>query len=242
MRIGPYEFRPGLWPTLLTAALLSLLLSLGYWQLGRAEFKRGLRATEQAQAVEPPLVIEAAPHDEALRYRLARASGHYDTAHQILLDNQVYQGQAGYQVYTPLRLANGDVLLIARGWLPLGADRSRLPGLPTPSGAQTPEGRLDRPPAAGIRLGDVPETGWPRVVQRLDPVAIGRELGLRTAPLVLKLDPAAAGGFVRDWRRPPQMGPEKHLGYAVQWFGLAAALVLIYLVVNTRRAKVKDNT
>ena len=73
------------------------------------------------------------------------------------------------------------------------------------------------------------------LVQSLDITALGRVRGMDLLPYALVIDDGQAGGLIYDWSPRPEMGPEKHLGYAVQWFGLAVALLIIYLGVNTRR-------
>jgi cytochrome oxidase assembly protein ShyY1 len=72
--------------------------------------------------------------------------------------------------------------------------------------------------------------------QHLDIAELGAALGQALYPYALVLDEGQPGLFQRDWQPGVTMTPEKHLGYAVQWFGLAVALLIIYVGVNTRRA------
>ena len=127
MRIGRFDFNPGLWPTLVTLALLSLLLGLGSWQLERAAWKQALIDTEKetaSQSAQPLLdVIEAGG---VLDFRPVLARGRYDLGRQLLVDNRIHQARAGYHVLTPLRLeGHGAVVLVNRGWLPMMASRNR---------------------------------------------------------------------------------------------------------------------
>lgn len=89
----------------------------------------------------------------------------------------------------------------------------------------------------GFRLGEEePRAGWPYRIQLIDTEKLEEELGYSLLPIVLLLDKDLPDGFVRDWKPLPlRFGPEKNVGYAVQWFGLAAALLIIYLVVNTKK-------
>jgi surfeit locus 1 family protein len=240
MRVGQFTFQPALVPSLITFLVLPILLSLGFWQLQRAREKASLQAVFQASVDAPYVPIDkvdlAVP---TARYRRVIAQGHYDGNHQVLLDNQFQHEQVGYQVFTPLRLAGQtQAVLIARGWLPFGASRRQLPDITVTTAAVTVKGRVSQPSNPGLRLAE-PATAvhaWPRVVQYVDYQQLAAELGYPLAPAVILLDPEAPEGYQREWR--PQFGefgPERHQAYAVQWFSLAVALLIIYVVVNTHR-------
>lgn len=238
MRIGRFEFTPGLWPTLATLALLPLLCSLGFWQIHRAAAKRelldGYAQHSHAAAVS---VDAAAAFDLARQYHHVRIAGRYDVQHQFLLDNQVHDGMPGYQVFTPLLLADGRrAILVNRGWLALGSSRRDLPVLPTPDGPVTLTGVLAPVPGHGVLLGaDIEtDTRWPRVVQAIELARLQRDLDARLAPQIVLLDATESNGFIRQWKIV-EFGPERNLGYAFQWFTMAAALLAIYIGVNTRR-------
>jgi surfeit locus 1 family protein len=233
------QFRPRLVPTLVTLLLLPVLISLGFWQLDRAGEKRQMEQTfaERSALAElrPTGALDGDAHD--LRYRRIRVTGEYLRRKQVLMDNQVNNSQVGYQVYTALQIDDGpSCYLINRGWVPLGQSREQLPELPTTSGPVNVAGVLDTPPGVGIKLGDKARTGsgWPAVVQWLDIEVLTNDLGCDVQPLIVRLDPTENGGFVRNWQRVV-LTPDKHIGYAVQWFALALALVIIYIVVNFKK-------
>ncbi len=242
MRIGDFQFRPpGVWPSVVGLALLVLLLSLGFWQLDRAAQKRAILTAYGDRPVDAPIQIDASfAFGADWRYRRAQVSGRYDAEHQFLLDNRVYQGRVGYHVLTPLRLAHGDaVVLVNRGWVPQGATRADLPPLPVPDAQDlTVAGLIDFPPDKVFVLGEGEDRdpGWPKVLQQIRLDLHAQQLGVRLLPLILLQDPQQPGGFVRDWH-PVVVGPERHVGYAVQWFALAAALVIIYGWVNLSRVE-----
>ncbi len=232
------RFRPGWLPTLATLALLALLLGLGFWQLDRAEQKRALQAQFRQTAAAGPLRLDwhQVPGPE-WRYRPALVSGRYDGRRQFLLDNRVLHGRVGYQVLTPLLFADGQhALLVNRGWVPAGPTRDLLPELPVPEGVLEVRGLVDFPPERVFSLGEGEDRapGWPKVLQRIRLDLQSEQLGLELVPWILLLDPQQPGGFAREWAPVPIMGPERHVGYAVQWFGLAAALLVIYFWVNWR--------
>lgn len=243
MRIGKYRFQPRPVPTLLTVMLLPVLVALGFWQLDRADQKFAARELREQRLQEPPRTLS--PSDTELDPMLARrvqAHGQFDLRHQFLLQNQLFQEQPGYQVYTPLRLDGNTAVLVDRGWTPahFGASAPR----PDLRGAERPltfEAVADTPPSIGLKLGEpgAGATDWPRQVQYLDIPWAQRQLGYRLLPYVLLPKALPAQRLVQN-HRPEHIGergmpPEKHVGYAVQWFALALALAIIYVVVNTRR-------
>jgi surfeit locus 1 family protein len=224
--------------TLLTLALLALLISLGRWQLQRADEKRvlydsfaaGSDATRPMQASTPPLP----------RYQHIEAAGRYDDSRQVLIDNMVEAGQAGYFVITPFELKGGGFILVNRGWVPVGASRAVRPAIPVDAQPRTIHGRADNLPSPGIQLGTraVLTPPYPVVAgfPRHDEIAaLLKELRWARAADLILLDPGEPDGYVRNWS-PPGFPPMRHIGYAVQWFGLAAALFVIYIVTNSRRA------
>lgn len=244
MRVGAYELRVAPLPALGALLMLVLLISAGFWQLRRADEKRAMlveqayRADKQALAISPELLGKA--ELERLRHRRASARGHYRNDKQYLLDNRTHAHVAGYHVLTPFRLQGSDVhILVNRGWVPVGADRRRLPDIAVSEQSITQQGTIVAPPAAGLVLGasGYEQSGWPRVVQRVDMGRIQQQLGSPLLPFVLRLSPDSAYGFARDWPlMTAGLTPERHVAYAVQWFALATALVVLCLWVAVKRA------
>ncbi|MGB5743083.1 MAG: SURF1 family protein [Sedimenticolaceae bacterium] len=243
LTFGPYRFAPSLWPTLAFMAVFPALLALGVWQTERAGAKQSLVDRRAASEATAPLDLRGqALLAESDRYRPAQVQGQYVAEQQWLLDNRVYRGQPGYHVFTPFKLAgdNRPRLLINRGWVAVGASREFLPILPVPEGPVTLAGRLDTPASVGLVIGEVPlqSVADKVLVQSLDIAALSAARNMDLLRYALVIDDGQPGGLQYDWSPIPEMGPEKHLGYAVQWFGLAVALLIIYIGVNTRR---RDN-
>jgi len=242
MRAGKYDFRPGLWPSLATALLLPLLIGLGFWQLDRADQKQALLDAYQSRREAPALDLASvgarAFDPRTLVWRRARLRGEYLAGEQYLLDNQVVKGEAGYRIYTPFQLAGREaVVLVNRGWVPLGASRDTPPQVPPPSRDKVQTGIIKQPPSAGLVLeGEtVRELGDGLLrVQRLDLDAIARRGDWRLLPYVVRLDASGDSKPAGKWPLPG-FGPTRHLAYAFQWFALAAVLLILYLVLNTRR-------
>lgn len=216
-----------------------MLLALGFWQLDRAKQKAELQAAFTERFQQPPVPLTGVdPADPASRYRRVIAIGRYDSGHQILLDNQLRDGRPGVHVLTPLRLADGAAILVNRGWVALGESRQVPPDLAAPPDIMTVTGWLGQPANPGLRLGDAAgaDRNWPRMVAYVDYDRLAAILGYPLQPAVMLLEPDAPCGYWRDWQpRFGGFGPERHQGYAVQWFALAAALAMLYLAVNTRR-------
>lgn len=231
LRLGRRVFAPGPVALLLAALGLVLFTGLGRWQLQRAAEKRALIAEfARGDATTAQLASSLA---RVPRYQRVRVQGHYDPAHQILLDNITLDGRVGYYALTPLMRTDGTTVVVNRGWLPLGASRDVLPDLSVGAGPRELAGRMDEFPRAGISLPAAAGTGWPRVMNFPDAAAVAAQLGGRVHPQLLLLDAEAPDGFLREWR-PPGFGPERHVGYAVQWFALAATTVVILLLLNLR--------
>jgi surfeit locus 1 family protein len=237
--MGRLEFTPGRWPTVITVILLGILVSLGFWQLDRARQKRELllQYGEGRPATVFQLQTDQASF-EGLQYRHASARGRYDSRRQFLLDNRTYKGRVGYHVLTPFLLTGSTAaVMVNRGWVPLVGDRQTLPEFPVGGEEREVLGRIRQPPEKPFMLGEQPpREGWPYRIQTVDIAELEEELGYSLLPVLLQLDPGEKDGFVRDWR-PLTYGPERNTGYAVQWFGLALALLVIYLVVNTKKVE-----
>lgn len=235
--VGHYRFAAGLIPSVATLLLLPLLIGLGFWQVDRAEQKQALLDLYAARAAAAPVVLNGTQTDPAaLRYRQVEAVGHFDRSGQMLLDNRIHRGRAGYEVLTPLRMTGSSfAVLVDRGWIALGESRATPPEAPTPPGQVTVRGVASPPPASGLLLRTPPslDATWP-VVLNVELREIEDRLGYRLLPYVILLAPQEPNGFVREWKLF-DFGPEKHLAYAFQWFALAAALLVIYIAVNTRR-------
>ncbi len=220
--------------------LLAVLVALGMWQLERARIKLELAERMEQRALAAPQPLSPAlVHAPSVEYLTGTARGQYDTTHQLLLDNRVLGGRPGYHVVTPLRIAGGETrLLVNRGWIPWGADRSKAPAFATPSAQVEVSGELYIPTAGGFRLGEDPPLASGRLTlwQRLDVERFAEQVPYPVQPVVMKLSPTAdAGGFVREWAPPRDGWIDRHRGYAFQWFALAAALLVVFVVVNLRR-------
>lgn len=232
------QFRPPLWAWLGLLPCLALLIALGTWQLDRGIRKIALQQTLDEARQQAPTALsrssEAAQKDSALH---ARAAGRYDSAHQLLLDNEGYEGRAGYHVLTPLRLDDGAIVIVNRGWVPQTASRSQLPDIAVGEEARQVVGLWREPARPGLRLAVDNCAGdrWPRVLQYPEVKDFRCLLGEAVLPGVLLLQADAADGYVRDWRVSTGFPPQRHYAYAAQWYAFAATLLFLFVKLNLKR-------
>ena len=242
MRVGSWQFSPGFWPTLATLLVFPLFIRLGFWQLDRASQREQGHAQFVQRQQDPAIDLN---NPDALRlekakllWRNANVRGRYANEH-ITLDNQVVNEEPGYFVFTPFRLADTELwVLVNRGWVPVGDDRSKLPEITVPTTEAKITGVINDAPPKGLFLDNAPiETMAPSVyrVQNLDFGKLAVLTKHDLLPYIIALAPDAENGYVRVWHIPGS-GREKNLGYAFQWFAFAALLLVIYGAVNLKRA------
>jgi surfeit locus 1 family protein len=225
------SFRPGWLLTLFVAVFLPVFISLGVWQLNRAEQKTQLQASIAAGRQVQLLT----PGESPPLYQHVQLTGRLDSRHLWLLDNRTHQGQAGYEVWVPLVTDDGWYLASA-GWVAAEASRLQLPRLDLPN-VRRPWLAQVRPLSQAVVLADSePDRHWPQVIQSIDPEVMAAQLGRPTALGLLQLSPGQAGVGPVIWT-PIVMTAERHRGYAVQWFAMATALLLMYLYAGGRLAK-----
>lgn len=237
-------YRRGRWSaswfmTVLTLLAVLCFVRLGFWQWHRAQEKRAIAGQfEAGNATATDLGARST--DSLPRYTQVRVHGRYDDAHQFLLENISHDGLPGYQVLTPLLLAGGRTLLVNRGWVPLSASRRDPPkvGLDEAVGEISPAGKLDALPVAGISLGHLaPDENapWPRLTSFPSMADLSAALKRPVEARQLLLNADEPLGYMRDWH-PTGLGPERHIAYAVQWWGFAVLAVGLYARLNWHRA------
>ncbi len=243
MQFGHWQFSPGLWPSIATIILFPLLVSLGLWQLDRAAQKRAIQAKflahQSAEVVD--LNNNSIRHDTPeIIWRRVKVTGYFLEDIQVLLDNQVMNSQAGYYVFTPLRLVDeNNLILVNRGWVPVGYDREKPPVLVRTEGLVSVSGVAKNVPAVGIQLDNVmPEQIAPGVYRllQLDLEQVSELVGKQVMSYIVRLDPDSLYGYERQWNRPVT-GESKHLGYAFQWFAFATILLAIYFLLNLKKQR-----
>ena len=216
-----------------------LFASLGRWQLGRMHEKQAMLDDVQSLLDRRDALPFTAAGDAAVRYQWAAGEGHFTALPAVLLDNQQRDGRAGVRAYRVFEPVTGAPLLVELGWLPLPGDRT-LPRIDRPAGELQLQGLLVPPPSRGLgRVAVSPQPDGTLLVTALEIERLREALREpRLAPRVLKLDPALPLGHARDLDiLPNTLPPAKHLGYAVQWFGLALAVLATALILTFRKTR-----
>lgn len=242
--IASYRFSPGIFSTLITAAFLYTMMSLGFWQLDRADFKDTLQQKiEQRKNLSAVVLGDLPESSDDRRYLPVKIDGVYDTEHSFLLDNKTFKGRVGYHIYTPFKVSESKAILISRGFIELGKSRDVLPEIITVEEAIEIQGLLDLPPSSALVLAEnVQQTErWPVVLQYIDLDEIAKILGYELYDMVVWLDETAndkSAGFYEYDLPVLNLNAAKNNGYAFQWFTMTLALFIIYIVVNTKNLKV----
>jgi surfeit locus 1 family protein len=233
------RFAPRWYFVLLTAAVIPLFVSLGFWQWHRGEY-RSAQWDAFAHADVPAIESSAATLERLPRFTRVRVNGQFDSARQFLLDNISHNGAPGYDVLSLLRLADGSQLLVNRGWVPFTGYRDRLPDVALAAqGEQRISGRLSSLPVAGMVSGQqAPGAGtWPRVTSFPTREQLQQALGTPLLAPVLLLDADSGPGYLRDWQ-PPGISPERNYGYAIQWWSFALLALGMFIGFNLKRSNV----
>jgi len=232
-----FSFKPGLVAT--TAAIIGILIAalLGDWQLHRAAHKSELQARLVEASRSPALAIGRDAIDPAaMAYHPVQVRGHLDADRTVYIDNRVHQGIVGYVVVSPLQISGSDrYVLVERGWVAAGPDRTRLPAVAAPPG--------------DVDIHGIALPGNPRLFELSHDVLAGKvwqnltvdryreRFGIELQPVIVQQHNEMPDGLVRDWA-PPSLGIERHRAYAFQWFSLAVVILILYVTLNVRRNKV----
>lgn len=231
----------GAWLLLVTLLLAAVTARLGFWQLDRAHQKLALQEQQEQRAQLPPVPLaELSPSqlaDETLWQRRASVEGAWAADETLYLENRSMNGRAGFFVLTPLLLDDGRAVLVQRGWLPRDAnDRTRIASYRTDSGRVRVEGRIAPEPSRMYELG--PAASGP-IRQNVEVAALARETRRRLLPLVIVQDASSDDGLLRQWPAPTS-DVHRNYGYALQWFGLCALVIGLYVwfqIIQPRRRR-----
>jgi surfeit locus 1 family protein len=217
---------------------------LGVWQLDRAAQKEALQQSldtrSRLPAIEAAMLADTAEAVAEQHYRRTVVRGHWVSAATVFLDNRQMDARQGFFVVTPLRLSEAPgVVLVQRGWVPRDLlDRTKVPSLPDEPGEITVIGHIAPPPG---RLYDFAGAASGVIRQNLVIVAFAQEFSLPLKPLsiVQDADGAPQDGLLRRWPRP-DVGIQRHYGYAFQWFALCALMTGLYVWFQLVRPRLRQ--
>ena len=235
------KFRPFLWLTVVTLPALLILIALGSWQLQRLQWKNDLISSFAARSAADAITITAANAElDDLEFRNLALYGVFQHDKETFLTGRTYEGNAGFHVVTPFLLDDGRIILVNRGWVsedyrdPVKRAFSRIDGKTSVSGI------LRRPGVKGYFVPEnEPENGfWFTLV----PSQINRHLGLgdtaidqfyadalRTSDVVTLPIAAKTKLNLRN----------AHLSYAMTWYGIALALIGVYLAFHYQAGRLQ---
>ena len=235
MRLS-FRFR---WVPFIAATLVVAVgVSLGNWQLRRAEQKLALQQQMSARAEFVPVNVNAlAPAQPPEEFRRVVAEGEFISSWAVYLDNRPYQGKAGFYLLMPFKLAaNEQSVLVLRGWFPRDAsDRERIPTIAVPKGVIRLEGRVRTTTGKLMQLGEAAALQPGAIAQNVDIAEFARASKLSLQTFIIEQTNDAADDLVRDWPTP-SVGIDTHKGYAFQWYVLALVAAGFFLLTGFKRA------
>lgn len=228
------RFRPSLWATLAAAAGIALTLALGNWQLGRGNDKAALAERIKSASRDALIAMPSAeikPDDVA--WRRVEVRGRFEPKYAVFIDNRVLHGVVGYHIVMPLRIGDSErYVLVNRGWVAGTNARSQLPQIATRSEMVTVVGLATVPSKRFLELSTQVAEGnvWQNLVLERYRAAVP----IAIQPVVIQQENDLDDGLKREWTSP-DLGINTHYGYAFQWFALAAAILIFYLVIHVRK-------
>lgn len=226
---------------LVVGAAIVVMVNFGFWQLRRLDQRQAFNAVIEARYDQPPVELgELLPVDadadaiERVEWRPVTASGRYLPDDGLLVVNRSQNGRAGANIVVPLRLDDGDILLVNRGFVPLSIE---IP--PVPAVEVEVTGRLR--PSEERRFGQLsdPADGTLREVQRIDLDRLAPQFDAPLAPMYIDLissNPSEPAG-IPEPVIAPDLSEGNHLSYAVQWFIFAVAVVAGWVLAVRRSAR-----
>ena len=233
-------FRLNIWMTLCAFPVLIALLALGTWQLERLSWKESLIAERRAKLAFPPIDIAKIKtiHWRKYEYRLVELSGRFLHEKEMFLQNSVRRGMAGKQIITPFLNDSGGHILVDRGWVPISSATSLVK-------FNRPTGRVKL--TGVIREGIAPSTWTPDNRPRIDLwfyVDVGQMSNKwdisNFYPFYVRTQfDSGKTGYPLGTDFQVKI-PNNHLQYAITWYGIAVALVIICMIYQVRSREVNN--
>lgn len=234
-----FKFSPPWWGIFLLLLSCGLFIKLGLWQLSRAQEKADLieqskKITETAISLSDGIKL-----NDIQQFQTIKALGQYQQNHYLLLDNQFYQHQLGYEVFIPYQVQK-KLLLVDLGWIKAGSNRQVIPKPRAIIDSSKIKGRAYYP-SDNIWISSeklTTEKGWPIRISKIDFKQLAFLFGKKLYPFILRLDQTDPNALAREWQ-VVAMKPEKHKAYAFQWFCFAIIALIVFIALNMERIDVR---
>lgn len=229
------------WRTSVVSVLLfPIFIGLGLWQLQRADEKAVISTQWELRRSQSPVPLESldSANAQLLQYLPVQLSGQFLPAKYFLLDNRIHRGKFGNEVLTVFKLKDsGKAILVNRGWVAADPSRRQEPVIPEIDGPAVITGHVYVSPGEPYLLADMElASGWPKSIQAIEMdklgAAVEQDMGLELFPHSVRIDSDSAAALTVDWQII-NVSPEKHTGYAVQWFTMASALFILFILRST---------
>ena len=226
------KFNPGKRITIFFVFFAFLFFSLGLWQIERGQAKTNLLDDFERKILEKPSYI----NQKSQKWDRVYVEGKWDSSKQILIDNVIRRGIAGYKVLTPLRMKETDqLILVDRGWIKQNTFRDQLPDIKLIQIDEVVSGILEIPELGLVLSDDLVSKEWPKISQTKNLGVIKNEYDENIFPMILLADPTLKNSLEYIKITPTNMTPIKHYGYSAQWFLMFIVLCFMYVWYGYKR-------
>ena len=226
------KFNPGKRITIFFVFFAFLFFSLGLWQIERGQAKTNLLDDFEKKILEKPSYI----NQKSQKWDRVYVEGKWDSSKQILIDNVIRRGIAGYKVLTPLRMKETDQLILDdRGWIKQNTFRDQLPDIKLIQIDEIISGILEIPELGLVLSDDLVSKEWPKISQTKNLGVITNEYDENIFPMILLADPTLKNSLEYIKITPTNMTPIKHYGYSAQWFLMFIVLCFMYVWYGYKR-------
>ena len=226
------KFKPGKSITIFFIFFASVFFALGLWQIERGQAKANIILEFENNLKKDASVFS----EDSKKWDKVFINGTWDNSRQMLVDNVINRGVAGYKVLTPFKISNSDTLiLVDRGWIPREASRQTLPNIDINNIKEKVFGTLENP-ELGFVLSDIlVSDDWPKVSQTKNLDVISKEYNDPLAEFILVADPILKNSLEYLKIIPTNMMPSKHYGYSAQWFTMFLVLCFMYIWLGYKK-------
>ena len=220
------KFKPGVRITIFFIIFAVLFFSLGIWQIERGQAKTQIMSEFENKLTKDPFYLNA----ESKKWDRVSVSGKWENKKQLLIDNVIHQGIAGYKVLTPLRIdETNKLILVDRGWIKQNKFRDQLPDIQIPDDFESVSGTLEQPELGLVLSDELISNNWPKISQTKNVEVISKAYAEEIFPMILLADPLLKNSLEYIKITPTNMTPIKHYGYSSQWFLMFIVLCFMYI-------------